>query len=221
MHNYLTVYKKSGLLAGLVCTLLMSNTAFSQQKPMANDSIHRITATLGGLSDFKAGAFLYGELGYSLGRHLSLVASLHRDHTNETWSDKSTGYYLAVAPVLGFRLSRHPNGRGLFVQGGVGYGYSKLRVTEADGRIKTDETTTPFANGKLGYRWSPRWGKKPTGLFVEGVLNYSVSWKDAVLQTDPAPAGAPDRRPSIDYHSWNNYKGTVGQTFLIGIGYTF
>lgn len=221
MNTILSLPKKSGLLAGLVCTFLMVSPAFSQQQPIPNSALHGLSAGIGGLSDFKAGAFLYGELGYGLGQHLSLVVTFHRDDTHETWSDGSKGYYRLYSPLVGLRWSRFPNGRGFFVQTGIGQSSAKLRVTEANGTIKTDEANTPFANGKLGYRWSPRWGRKPTGFFAEAVLNYSVSWQDAVLQTDPAPAGTPDRRPSIDYHSWNNYKGTVGQSFLIGIGYTF
>ncbi len=196
--------------------------AFSQEtQPVGNNAVHRISTSLGGLSDFKAGAFLYGEVGYSLSRHISLTASLHRDDTHENWPDQSKGYFVMAAPIMGVRLARHPNGRGMFVQGGIGYGQAKLTVTEPNGTIKTDAGSGPFANGKLGYRWSGNWGRKPTGLFVEALLNYSIGWQDVILQTDPAPAGTPDRRPTIDYHSWNNYKGQVGQTFLIGIGYTW
>ncbi|RIV27414.1 hypothetical protein DYU11_03665 [Fibrisoma montanum] len=206
------------LLLGLVLSL---STVYAQPTGTQTNSVHRFSTSLGGLSDFKQGAFLFGELGFGLSRHLSLAVTLHRDDTRENWSDGSKGYYYLYAPTVGLRLSQHANGRGLFAQGGVGYALANLRVTEADGRVKTDAGNAPIANWKLGYRWSPRWGRKPTGLFIEGLLNYSVAWQDLVLQTSPAPTGSPARRPTLDYHSWNNYAGKVGQTFLIGIGYTW
>ena len=174
-------------------------------------------ASVGGLSDFKDGSFLFSQVDYGIKKHITLNFTLHRDVTRERWSDGSKGDYLLYSPGLGARFSTKENGRGFFVQAGINYAFASLKVSEANGFNKQNDNSTLGANWKLGYRWS----RKPKGLFLEAILNYTVSWNDLILQTDAAPANSPAKRPTLDWHSWNNYKGDIGQTFLLGIGYTF
>jgi len=199
-----------------VLALFALNESMGQSKNLEPIE-HSISGSIGGLSDFKDGSFLFSQIDYSIKKRLSLNFTLHRDDTNERWSDGSKGYYSVYSPSFGARLATKENGRGFFAQVGIGYAFAFLRVTESNGLIKNDNASSANANWKLGYRWS----KKTKGLFLEAILNYSTSWNDLILQTDPTPVNAPAKRPTIDWHSWNNYKGDIGQTFLLGIGYTF
>lgn len=201
----------------LLAIILLMQSVFAQEEV----SKKRITTFAGGLSDFKDGMFLYGGIEYSFSKHFSLNFTLHRDDTREEWNDGSKGYYFAYAPAIAGRLSWFPNGRGAFVQVGLMDVNAHIKVTEADGTVKRDSKSRLGLNYKFGYRWSPQWGRKAKGFFAEAVLTYSVLFDDLILQTDPPPTGTPDKRPTLDWHSWNNYKGEVGSSFLLGVGYTF
>ncbi len=207
----------------LVPVMILGAVVLSTQSVFAQEeaSRKRVTISAGGLSDFKDGAFLYTSVEYSLSRRWSLNFAMHRDDTREEWSDGSRGYYFAYAPALSAKWSWFPNGRGFFAQAGVTGVNANLKVTEAEGSIKRDSGTAFGMNYKYGYRWSPQWGRKAKGFFVEAMFTNTFLFSDLIIQTDATPAETPAKRPNIDWHSWNNYKFEVGSSFLLGVGYTF
>lgn len=150
-------------------------------------------------------------------KHFALSTDFTIDNYHEKWDDDSTSKFNFYGVSVGARYYTRPMGRGFFVEGFGGYGFTKLTTNQSTSTtILKDTNSLPVSGIGLGYRF----GKKPKGLFGEVAYRATVPLKNVHLYTtDDKPD--PENISNISYQSWIFEKGKASGQFYLGVGYSF